>query len=124
MNHVVLMGRLTKDPELKYNANRQAYVRFVLAVPKDFPYNQYEHNTDFIDCVIFGTQAENLAKFITKGVRIMVEGYLNVVMYRTQKSVTVCCSKFEFADAKKVTQENETARQHLETVYFDEEIPF
>lgn len=71
INNVVLVGRLTKDPELKYTQNGIAVARFTLAVNRTFS-NQQE--ADFINCVAWRKQAENLANYMRKGSLIGVQG--------------------------------------------------
>ncbi|MDV3167216.1 MAG: single-stranded DNA-binding protein [Vigna little leaf phytoplasma] len=81
LNQIVLIGRLTKDPELKiYNGN-QVLCRFVLVVGRPKPKDQ-EEVTDFINCVVFRKMAENLEKFMKKGALIAVSGQLHVRSYK------------------------------------------
>ena len=84
MNRVVLVGRITKDPELKYTQSNVPFVNFSIAVNRTFVNNQGERKADFINCVVWRAQAENLAKFISKGGLIGVDGRLQT---RDRKSV-------------------------------------
>jgi single stranded DNA-binding protein (ssb) len=67
INRVVLVGRLTKDPELRYTTNGVAVVSFNLAVNRSFTNSQGEREADFISCVIWRKGAENFANFTHKG---------------------------------------------------------
>lgn len=67
INRVVLVGRLTKDPELRYTANGIAVTSFTLAVSRPFKNNQGNREADFINCVVWKKQAENVANFLNKG---------------------------------------------------------
>ena len=66
MNRVILVGRLTKDPELRYTPNGVAVATFTLAVNRTFANQQGEREADFINCVIWRKQAENVANYLEK----------------------------------------------------------
>ena len=70
INHTILVGRTTKDLELKYSTSNKAFMKFTIAVNRTFG----EKETDFINCIIFGTQAENMSKYVSKGNLIGIEG--------------------------------------------------
>ena len=74
INRVVLVGRLTKDPELRYTSSNIPVSKFTLAVNRTFAGPSGEREADFIQCVVWRKQAENLAKFVRKGSLIGVEG--------------------------------------------------
>lgn len=74
INNVVLVGRLTKDPELRYTQTGIAVARFTVAVNRAFSNQQGEKEADFINCVAWRKQAENLANFMRKGSQVGVEG--------------------------------------------------
>src|SRR3954453_20178375 len=74
INRVVLVGRLTKDPELRYTPSGIAVARFTLAVNRKFSNQQGEREADFINCVVWRKQAENTANFLRKGSLAGVEG--------------------------------------------------
>lgn len=74
INRVVLVGRLTKDPELKYLNSGIAVVRFTLAVNRTFKNQQGEQEADFINCVAWRKQAENTANYLRKGSLAGVDG--------------------------------------------------
>lgn len=83
INRVVLVGRLTKDPELKYTPNGIASCRFTLAVNRAFK-SEGEQQADFIQCVAWRKQAENLANFQRKGNLLGVEGRIQTGSYEGQ----------------------------------------
>lgn len=74
MNRVVLVGRMTKDPELRYTPNGVAVVNFTLAVNRPFSNQQGEKEADFINCVVWRLPAENVAKYLNKGSLVGVDG--------------------------------------------------
>ena len=74
MNKVVLIGRLTRDPELRYTSSNIPSARFSLAVDRPFTSQSGERETDFINIVVWRKQAENVKKYITKGSLVAVEG--------------------------------------------------
>ncbi len=74
INRVVLVGRLTKDPELKYTQGGVAVTRFTLAVNRTFTNQQGQREADFINCVTWRKQAENTANFLRKGSLAGIEG--------------------------------------------------
>lgn len=84
INRVVLVGRLTKDPELKYTPNGTASCRFTLAVNRSFKSQSGEQEADFIQCVAWRKQAENLANFQRKGNLVGVEGRIQTGSYEGQ----------------------------------------
>ncbi|AGR40719.1 single-stranded DNA-binding protein [Spiroplasma taiwanense] len=75
MNSVILIGRITQDPELRNSSNGKSFVAFTLAVNEFSEGNQF---TQFIPCFAWEKTAENLAKFVKKGAQISVEGSINV----------------------------------------------
>jgi len=84
INRAVLVGRLTKDPELRYTPNGIASTRFTIAVNRTFSNQQGEREADFISCVAWRKQAENLANYMRKGNLIGVEGRIQTGSYEGQ----------------------------------------
>lgn len=74
INRVVLVGRLTKDPELKYTQNGIAVARFTLAVNRNFPNQQGQREADFVNCVAWRKQAENISQYLRKGSLTGIDG--------------------------------------------------
>ncbi|MFJ7663723.1 single-stranded DNA-binding protein [Lysinibacillus sp. NPDC097162] len=84
LNRVILVGRLTKDPELRYTPNGIASCRFTVAVNRTFKGQNGEPEADFISCVAWRKQAENLANFMKKGNLIGLEGRIQTGSYEGQ----------------------------------------
>ncbi len=84
MNHIVLIGRLTRDPELRYTPNGVAVANFDLAVDRPTTNQQGERETDFIRIVVWQKQAELCANYLKKGRLVGVEGRLQIRSYETQ----------------------------------------
>ena len=81
MNKVFLIGRLTRDPELRYTGNNTPVATFSLAVNRPFSNQAGEREADFINVVIWDKQAENVAKYLTKGRLVAVEGRIQTRNY-------------------------------------------
>lgn len=100
MNLVVLIGRLTRDPELKFGQSGKAYSRFSIAV--DNPMKKGE--ADFINCVAFGKTAELIGEYMRKGSKIGVNGRLQMNRYEVngekRTSYDVLVEQIEFLDSK------------------------
>ena len=98
MNKVILMGRLTRDPEVRYSAgeNALAIARYTLAVDRRFR-RDGEATADFISCVVFGRGAEFAEKYFHQGIRIVVSGRIQTGSY-TNREVVV--EEQEFAESK------------------------
>ncbi len=84
MNRVVLVGRLTKDPDLRYTPSGVAVANFTLAVNRTFTNQQGEREADFINCVIWKRPAENVANFLKKGSLAGVDGRVQTRSYEGQ----------------------------------------
>ena len=89
MNSVCLVGRLTRDPELKYTGNNIAVASFSLAVNRNFKDANGEREADFINCVIWRQQAENLANWAKKGTLIGITGRIQTRSYENQQGQRV-----------------------------------
>ena len=84
MNKVILIGRLTKDPELRTIASGNATTSFTIAVNRNFTNQNGEREADFINCIAWRKQAENVAKYCTKGSQVAVEGRIQTRSYDAQ----------------------------------------
>lgn len=89
INNVVLVGRITKDPELRYTPSDVAVATFSLAVNRNFKDANGERETDFINCVIWRQQAENLANWAKKGALIGITGRIQTRSYENQQGQRV-----------------------------------
>ncbi|MCH4009463.1 single-stranded DNA-binding protein [Companilactobacillus sp.] len=85
INRVVLVGRLTRDPELRYTANGAAVASFTVAVNRQFTNSQGEREADFINCVIWRKAAENFSNFTHKGSLVGVDGRVQTRSYDNQQ---------------------------------------
>ena len=112
-NNVVLTGRLTKDPELKYSPNGVAMVSFTLAVQRSFQNNNGERESDFIMCKAFKKTAELIANHFTKGSLLGVEGRIQTGSYEGQDgkrvyTTDVMVNQIHFLEKKQeVGQQNQ-----------------
>ena len=84
LNRVVLIGRLTKDPELRYTQNGVAVTSFTLAVDRTFKNAKGEKEADFIPCVVFSQLAELCANYLAKGKLAAIDGRIQVRSYDAQ----------------------------------------
>ena len=145
MNSVSLMGRLTRDPELRYTANTQmANARFVVAVNRKLSKEKRQEaesngypTADFISCVAWGKTAENIANYFKKGNRIAIVGHIQTGSYENQQgqriyTTDVVVDSFDFVESNgsrnntSATQEN-TAQNYgfnQATPTSNNELPF
>lgn len=106
MNKVILMGRLTRDPEVRYSQgeNNMAIARYTLAVDRRFQKNS-EQSADFISCVAFGRSAEFAEKYLKQGTKIAITGRIQTGSYTNKDGVKVYTTDVvvedqEFAESK------------------------
>lgn len=107
MNKVILMGRLTRDPEVRYSPgeNSVAVARYTLAVDRRF-HKQGESSADFIGCVVFGKAAEFAEKYFRQGLKVLVTGRIQTGSYTNRDGQKVYTTDIvvedqEFAESKK-----------------------
>lgn len=105
INRVVLVGRLTKDPEVRYTSSNIAYARFTIAVNRTFAAQSGEREADFIQCIAWRKQAENLARFVRKGSLVGVEGRIQSGSYDDKDGIRkyttdVVCDSVQFLEPK------------------------
>lgn len=90
LNKLIIMGRCVKQPDLTTDGNGLSRITFTLAVNRSYKKNEeYVDEVSFIDFTIFGTKAENLHKWLTKGKLILVEGYLKQERWQDKDSKTL-----------------------------------
>ena len=89
VNRVVLVGRLTKDPELRYSSSNIPMLYFSVAVNRTFTDQNGQRQADFINCVAFRKQAENMARFLGRGSLVSVEGRIQTRNYQGKDGNTV-----------------------------------
>ena len=105
LNKIIIMGRLTRDPELRRTASSTAVAGFTLAVDRDFKSQNGEKSTDFIDVVAWRNTAEFVAKYFTKGRMAVVEGRLQIRDWKdkdgnNRRSAEVVAENVYFGDSK------------------------
>ncbi|MBR4581568.1 MAG: single-stranded DNA-binding protein [Lachnospiraceae bacterium] len=112
MNKVILMGRLTRDPEVRYSQgeNSTAVARYSLAVDRRFSRND-ENSTDFINIVVFGKGAEFAEKYLKKGTKVLVTGRIQTGSYTNKEgqkvyTTDVVAEDQEFAESKNAASAN------------------
>lgn len=107
LNHIVIMGRLTKDPELRRTGNGTAVTSFTLAVDRDFaPKDGGEKETDFIECVAWRQTGEFVSKYFAKGRMAVVAGRLQIRTWtdkegNKRRTAEVVADSVYFGDSKK-----------------------
>jgi single-strand DNA-binding protein len=111
MNKVILMGRLTRDPEVRYSQgeNATAVARFTLAVDRRF--RRDDASTDFIGCVAFGRNAEFIEKYFRQGTKALITGRIQTGSYTNRDGQKVYTTDFvvedqEFAESKSAQAES------------------
>lgn len=112
LNHITLMGRLTRDPELRRTGSGTAVTSFTLAVDRDFKdKDSGERQTDFIDVVAWRTTAEYVCKYFSKGRMAVVEGRLQIRDWTDKdggkrKSAEILANSVYFGDSKQDNQKS------------------
>ena len=134
MNNVVLVGRLTREPELKYIAGSgTAVTNFAIAVDREFTGKDGKKEVDFIDIQVWGKSAENCANYIGKGSLVAIQGSIRVDSYQDQdgnnrKITRVNANRVQFLDSKKDNQNNNMTPanqfQDFQEVDDTDDIPF
>lgn len=141
LNKVVLIGRLVRDPELRYTNNNIAVVSFTLAVNRPFQSQSQgsgDNTADFISCTVWRKQAENVSKYVNKGSLVAVEGRLQTRDYMDEKNnvrryvTEVICDSVVFLDSKPQTDtpatpstektKSDDAANHIDII--EDDLPF
>ena len=112
MNTVQLVGRLTKDVDLKFTQTGEAVANFTIAVNRNFTNQQGEREADFINCVIWRKSAENLANFTRKGSLIGLDGRLQTRSYDNQQGQRGCGQPFRPPGEEARKSTTSTSRVH------------
>lgn len=112
MNKIILLGRLTKDPEIVMSSKETMIGKFTLAVPRKYVKDNEERKSDFINIVTFGSLTQFAGKFFSKGQQVLVSGRLEINSYEDEKgekrySVQVVAEELNFADSKKEKDEHD-----------------
>ena len=129
MNKVLLVGRLTRDPEMRTTGTGMVVTKFSVAVNHNFTDRNGERGVDYINCSAFNRQAENIAKYCKKGSLLSVEGSIRTGSYDapdgTKKYTTdVACNQVNFLSTKNDNSNNfEANPMPIDNNYQDPEIP-
>ena len=117
MNKVILMGRLTRDPDVRYSAGESgtSVARYTLAVDRRFNRRDGEATADFISCVAFGRSAEFAEKYFHQGLKVVVTGRIQTGSYTNRDgnkvyTTDVAVEKQEFAESKAAAGQGENSR--------------
>ena len=110
MNHVILIGRLTRDPELRYTPNGVAVANFSLAVDRSFTNQAGEREADFIPVVVWQKLAETCANHLHKGRLVAVDGRLQIRSYETQDGQKRRVAEVIAASVKFLDRANESRK--------------
>ena len=135
MNHVVLIGRLTKDVELKYiQGTGTPVANFAIAVDREFTGKDGKKEVDFINIQVWGKSAENCSNYIGKGSLVGVQGSIRIDLYQNKegenrKITRVNANRVQFLDTKRSEQGNKNNANALEYTGFqqiddNDDIPF
>ena len=118
MNKVILMGRLTRDPEVRYSqgATATAIARFSIAVDRRFKRDGDQQTADFISCVAFGKTGEFIERYCHQGTKLVVEGRIQTGSYTNRDgnkvyTTDVVAENVEFAESKAAAANNEGGYQ-------------
>ena len=131
MNQIIMTGRLTADPEVRYTSDNKPVASFNFAVDRRFD----KENTDFFRCTAFGRTAETIEKLVRKGTKLLLEGEIRNNNYTDKNGVKryemqVIVESFEFCESKSSAATSETHEGSKGSEWFnipdniDEEFPF
>lgn len=140
MNKVILMGRLTRDPEIRYSTGEESLpiARYTLAVDRRMQKQDNQQNADFIQCVAFRREAEFAEKYLHQGTKIAITGRIQTGSYTNREgrkvyTTEVVVEEAEFAESKAASERNGRAAAGQATppdcdgfmaVPDDEQLPF
>ncbi len=117
MNRTVLVGRLTKDPDLRYTSSGTAVASFLLAVNRSFKNQSGEREADFINCIVWRKAAENFANFTHKGSLVGVDGRIQTRNYENKDGnrvyvTEVIVENFDLLESKSSNQNAQSNQQN------------
>lgn len=136
MNKVILMGRLTRDPEVRYTQSSKVVCQFTLAVDRLTTNSEGQREADFVPVVVWGKIGESCGNNLTKGMRVLVDGRLQIRSYEAKDGsgkrwvTEVIASTVQFLDRKASSKDQQSHGEPSamdsfgSQVPFDEEIPF
>lgn len=123
LNRIVLIGRLTADPTLRYTPNGKAVTSFTLAVDRQFKNQQGEREADFINIIVWGAQAENAANYLAKGKLAAVDGRLQIRSFEGQDGQKRWITEV-VADTVRFLSPKDHSDLGSEVNYSDDDVPF
>ena len=128
MNKVILVGRLTAKPELRYTQTNTAYARFSVAVNRNYTSSDGKREADFINVIAWRKQAETISKFFDKGNMICLEGRLQNGSYddkdgNKRYTMDVVLDNFEFVESKSARQNSQPMDFEAEMTPYDYQQP-
>ena len=126
MNKTFLIGRLTKDPELRYSSSNMPIVNFTIAIDRAFTNKDGQRETDFIRIVVYNKQAENVKKYVTKGSLVAVDGRIQTGSYDDKDgkrvyTTDVVADRVQFLDTKNQSSPSENAGSDVTPADFQSE---
>lgn len=132
LNHIVIMGRLTRDPELRYTPQQTPVASFTLAVDRDYQSGGSERQTDFIDCVAWRSSAEFVSKYFQKGAMAIVAGRLQIREWtdkndNKRRTAEVVAENVYFGESKRRDENRENSNGAVTAfveMQDDGELPF
>ena len=139
INKIILVGRITKDPELRRTSGDIPVVNFSIAVNRNYTDANGERKADFINCVVWRRQAENMERFVKKGMLLGIEGRLQQNQYETDQGTRttyeVLCDSVQFLESKNASSsssyDSEPAQDKSDEYYeasktlaAEEDLPF
>lgn len=126
MNKVFLIGRLTRDPELRYTGNNTAVASFSIAVNRNFTNQSGEREADFINVVVWRKQAENVKNYLTQGSQVAIDGRIQTRSYDDSEGkkryvTEVVADNVEFLGSKNSNSQsnNTTSSENMEPTPYD-----
>lgn len=129
MNHVVLMGRLVRDPETKITNNQQIVTNFTLAVDRGYKKPDGTKEADFINCVAFNKRATFIDNYFEKGKMMVLNGRIQTRTWddtdgKKRYATEVVAEEVYFGDSKTTTQAEPQEQEGFFPVDMDDELPF
>lgn len=124
LNHIVIQGRLTRDPELRRTGSGTAVASFSVAVGRDYPSKETgDCDVDFIDCVAWRHTGEFVSKYFTKGSMIVVSGRLQIRNWtdrdgNKRKTAEIVAENVYFGESKKKESDQTTASTYWDSPYY------
>lgn len=122
LNHITIMGRLTRDPELRRTGSGTAVTSFTIAVDRDFGSQEGQKETDFIDCVAWRQTGEFVSKYFTKGRMAVVSGRLQIRSWtdkdgNKRRTAEVVADNVYFGDSKSDGNDNRTPTSYASPAF-------